>query len=81
MKSQPKHPWCKKSSGQEQKRSGYKRCEIKLGSQGLAPAVDGELNGSKHTIRFTVNSLVDCGDLIKQTDACFFLIYRYTVHY
>ena len=36
MKSQPKHPWCKKSCGQEfKKRPCLKRCEIKMGGQGL----------------------------------------------
>ena len=36
MKSQPKHPWFKKSCGQEfKKRLCLKRCEIKMGSQGL----------------------------------------------
>ena len=29
VKSQPKHPWCKKCSGQELKRLGWKRCEAK----------------------------------------------------
>ena len=36
MKSIPKHPWCKKSCGQEfKKRPCWKRCEIKMGGQGL----------------------------------------------
>ena len=34
--TQPKHPWCKKSCGQEfKKRPCLKRCEIKMGGQGL----------------------------------------------
>ena len=33
--STKKNRWCKKSSSQELKSSGWKRCEIKLGGQGL----------------------------------------------
>ena len=35
MKSQPKHPWCKKSCGQESKKGYAEKCEIKIGGQGL----------------------------------------------
>ena len=35
MKSQPKHPWCKKSCSQESKKGHAEKDEIKMGGQGL----------------------------------------------
>ena len=40
MKSQPKHPWCKKSCGQEFKK-GHTEKDVKSNGRPRSPAVDG----------------------------------------